>query len=117
MRNSLFPWFVVVPDTSEIEFYKLESDLQTKVLNQINLVSRFIEQAYSTDKINIASIGNIVSQLHVHIVGRYKSDICWPGVVWGVKEFKQYEPDQIKQIKNKLLVTFEGQFQVTKDGG
>lgn len=110
MRNSLFPWFVLVPHTSEIEFYKLDAELQMKLVGQINLVSQFIEDNYSIDKLNIGSIGNIVSQLHVHIIGRSHDDECWPDVVWGVKKFKPYEQNQVSQIKEKLLVSLQNLF-------
>jgi diadenosine tetraphosphate (Ap4A) HIT family hydrolase len=110
MRNALFPWFVLVPRTSEIEFYRLDRESQVKVVNQINLVSRFIEETFQIDKLNIASIGNIVSQLHVHVVGRSRNDICWPGVVWGVQEFRPYESDQVAQIEDKLAATFPAIF-------
>jgi diadenosine tetraphosphate (Ap4A) HIT family hydrolase len=85
MRNALFPWFVLVPQTNE-----------------------FIEDHYRVDKINIASIGNVVTQMHVHVIGRTKDDVCWPGVVWGTREFKPYEADQIEQIKEKLAEAFQG---------
>ena len=107
MKNSLFPWFVLVPFSNETEFHKLSQELQLKILNQINLVSRFIEDNNKIDKINIGAIGNVVSQLHVHIIGRSRDDICWPDVAWGVKEFKQYKPDQVKQIKENLLASFQ----------
>lgn len=112
MRNALFPWFVLVPRTSEIEFYRLAPELQIKVVDQINLVSRFIEQNFQIDKLNIASIGNIVSQLHVHVVGRSRNDICWPGVVWGVKESRPYEPEQVAQIQEKLATSFPELFRI-----
>ena len=112
MRNALFPWFVLVPFTNEIEFHKLGQEMQLEVLFQINLVSKFIEDNNKTDKINIGAIGNIVSQMHVHIIGRSKDDICWPGVVWGTTEFKSYKPGQVEEIKDKLIVSLQGKFQV-----
>ena len=115
MRNALFPWFVLVPQSSEIEFYKLGPAIQTKLLDQINLVSHFIVDNYSIDKINLGSIGNVVLQLHVHIVGRSQTDVCWPGVVWGVKQFKPYKPGQVKEITQKLVESFPGAFRAHVD--
>ncbi len=112
MRNALFPWFVLVPDTSEVEFHKLSWKMQKKVLKQVNHVSHFIEENYKIDKINIGAIGNVVSQMHIHIVGRSKGDICWPDVVWGVKDFKQYEPDQLESIKMKIIHYFKDSIQL-----
>ena len=60
MRNALFPWFVLVPQCNEIEFYKLEHDLQAKLIEQVNYISGFIEDSFSIDKINIECICRIV---------------------------------------------------------
>lgn len=107
MRNALFPWFVLVPDTNEVEFHNLSWKMQKKVLKQVNLVSHFIEENNKIDKINIGAIGNVVSQMHVHIIGRSRGDASWPDVVWGIKNFKQYEPDQVEEIKNKIRYYFK----------
>jgi len=102
MKNAMFPWYVLVPDTDEIELHNLSAQLQSKVLRQINFVSKFIEGNNRTDKINIGAIGNIVPQLHIHIIGRSIDDICWPGVVWGTKEFREYQPGKFEEIKEKF---------------
>ena len=109
-KNALFPWFILVPDTIEIEYHKLNAEQQTKTQQHINAVAQFIETHFSPDKINIATIGNIVPQLHIHIIGRNKHDACWPGVVWGSPNFKAYESHEIDVIKNQLEGTFKGIF-------
>ena len=101
-KNALFPWFILVPNTDETEYHKLSSSQQASTQQQINAIAQFIEQNFSTDKINIASIGNIVSQLHVHIIGRSKEDACWPNVVWGTAHFKNYESNAVAIIRNQL---------------
>ena len=70
-------------------------------------MSRFVEKNFSTDKLNIACIGNVVSQLHIHIVGRRKNDICWPGVVWGLKESKEYSAEEVNRIRGKLIESIQ----------
>lgn len=102
MRNAHFPWFVIVPLTDKTEFHALDHDQQLILLEQINGLSQFIEDNFSIDKLNIACIGNVVSQLHIHIVGRRTDDICWPNVVWGIKEKKAYTESDISAIKEKL---------------
>lgn len=101
-RNAHFPWFILVPETRESELHKLAQQQQSIILEQVNLLSRFVEENFSVEKLNIASIGNIVPQLHIHIVGRNSKDICWPSVVWGVKEHKEYTEGDISSIKQKL---------------
>ncbi len=102
-RNALFPWFILVPATRETEFHKLNPAQQAKIQQYINAVAQFIEEYFSTDKINIASIGNIVSQLHIHIIGRKHNDACWPGVAWGATHFSDYKTGDVIIIKNQLV--------------
>ena len=115
MRNALFPWFVIVPDTSEHELYLLGEQQQSKIMNQVSLVSKFLNDNFIVDKLNVASIGNIVSQLHIHIVGRNHADVCWPGVVWGDGQFKAYAADEVQNIKNQLKKTFKSALELSAD--
>lgn len=108
-KNALFPWLILVPDTMEIEFYKLDQETQLILLNLITRLSAFIEKHFQIDKINIATIGNVVSQMHVHIVGRSVDDPCWPGVVWGCDQFSAYTDKQLKEIRSNLEREFTGE--------
>lgn len=109
-KNALFNWFILVPDTEETEFYKLAPELQSELLKQINLLSGFIEINWQTDKLNVATIGNIVSQLHIHVIGRRRNDAAWPGVVWGFAKSTAYSADELDSIRNKLLDHFPDSF-------
>ncbi|MDB4522024.1 HIT domain-containing protein [Gammaproteobacteria bacterium] len=102
MNNSLVPWFILVPKTSEKEIYDLSSADQVALMQEINTLSAFIKDNFDITKLNVASIGNIVSQLHVHVVGRNISDYCWPGVVWGASEIKPYNDAQVSKITTDL---------------
>lgn len=102
MNNALFPWFVIVPDTTETEFYSLNRETQMALLEQINCVSQFITGNFRVDKLNIGAIGNIVSQMHIHVVGRRHDDPCWPHVVWGCKHSLAYQTNELTEIINKL---------------
>ena len=102
MNNSLVPWFIVVPRTDKTELYELESKMQATVLKEINAVSRFIKDEFCVDKLNVAAIGNIVKQLHIHVIGRRDDDYCWPGVVWGRPEKTSYNDQAIEHIIAKL---------------
>ena len=83
MNNSLLPWFILVPKTTETEMIDLPRSEQVRVLEEINLLSAFVKNHFAVSKLNIATIGNIVPQLHIHVVGRAPNDCCWPKVVWG----------------------------------
>jgi len=98
MNNSLLPWFILVPQTSEIEIIDLTVSEQIKLQDSINILGSFIKKYFTVSKLNIAAIGNIVSQLHIHIVGREPSDYCWPNVVWGTSERKLYTELNVDEI-------------------
>ena len=102
VNNSLLPWFILVPQTSVTEMTDLSQSDQASLLEEINLLSVFVKGNFNISKLNIAAIGNIVSQLHIHIVGRDPSDFCWPNVVWGTKEREAYTSDKIDEITAAL---------------
>jgi len=112
-KNALFSWFILVPKTQETEYHKLSAEQHANIQQHINATARFIEAQFSTDKINIATIGNIVSQLHIHIIGRNQNDACWPGVVWGTTHFKAYEEAAIRAIRSWLEKSLPEGFQMT----
>jgi len=110
-KNSLYPWFILVPPTMEIEFYSLDKNAQLLLLEQINKISVFIKQNFNSTKLNVATIGNVVSQLHIHIIGRNYDDACWPGVVWGNEQFSSYQEQQVQNIQRKLVEYLGGPYQ------
>ncbi len=80
------PWVVLVPEVEATkEWHHLSIEAQTSLQSEINLVSEFFEKKFTPDKINIGSLGNMVPQLHIHIIGRFKDDKAWPGAIWGTK--------------------------------
>ena len=103
-NNRLFhPWFILVPHTKESELIDLEAEQLHNVMHQIGELSRFVRHEFRPDKINAATIGNVVRQLHIHIVARYHKDPCWPGTVWGYSEMREaYTSDEVQKIVNRL---------------
>lgn len=99
MNNSIVPWFIVVPFTDRTEWYQLDDSQQYNINKIINKLSNFIVKEYKSDKLNIATIGNVVKQMHIHVVGRFENDPVWPAPVWGNIQSKPY----IEQEKIKLL--------------
>ena len=102
MNNALIPWFILVPRTQETELHRLPPSQQQPLLEEINLISRFVEQHFNPDKLNVAAIGNIVRQMHIHLVARKESDICWPGVVWGVSQREAYTQSRLDEVALQL---------------
>ena len=98
MNNALVAWFILVPDTAHIELYELPPGQQSEVLAAINALSALLKNRLGAHKINVAAIGNVVAQLHVHVVGRRADDFCWPGVVWGAQERRPYTDAEAAEI-------------------
>lgn len=98
MNNSLVPWFILVPKLDARELYELDADQQLMLWTEINTISEFLKEELQVDKINVAAIGNIVPQLHVHVVGRNKDDFAWPAPVWGKDEREEYESDKLEDL-------------------
>lgn len=106
MDNALVPWFILVPKTNATELYELDAEQQPKLWGEVDTLSRFLKEELHVDKINVAAIGNIVPQLHVHVIGRYKDDFAWPNPVWGRKDREEYETvkfDNLTQLLTKFL--------------
>ncbi len=104
MNDSNFFWFILVPREANLkEFHDLSYDQQIILLKEINQISKIIEQRFNPDKINIAALGNVVSQLHIHVIARYKTDAAWPDPVWGKLKATKYQEAEISDIKQTLL--------------
>ena len=84
MNDARFPWVVLVPRVAGVsEWIDLDGDQQRLLLAEINQISRHLKQKPNVTKLNIGALGNIVRQLHVHLIGRHEGDAAWPGPVWG----------------------------------
>lgn len=110
MDNALIPWFILVPETTCTEILDLEEATQTALFGEINRVAGFVRRRFEPDKLNIAAIGNLVRQLHVHVIGRYSDDYAWPGVVWGRPEREPYEPAEVAELRSELMVELGAAF-------
>lgn len=100
-NNAIFPWFILVPEVDEsiTELHELKQSDYLSVCSSIRRISRFADSHFHPEKINIASIGNIVRQMHIHIVARTESDPAWPGVVWGSTEKQPYTDNEVEAIR------------------
>lgn len=107
MNNQLYPWLILVPRVEgAVELIDLDQADQYRLMDEIRLTSQLLRDIYQPDKLNIASLGNIVRQLHVHIIGRYRSDPAWPSPIWGHPS-TPYSQDNcektISLLKRKIL--------------
>lgn len=84
MNDSQFPWFILVPEATDIkEIFQLNPNQRGTLIEESSWLAGKLQNLYQADKINIAAIGNLVPQLHIHHVLRYRTDKAWPAPVWG----------------------------------
>ncbi|MFL2817986.1 MAG: HIT domain-containing protein [Alphaproteobacteria bacterium] len=107
MNNSNFPWLILVPMRENlIELIDLSKTDQQQLLSEISSLSRFLKKTDPKGKINIGTLGNIVNQLHIHIVIRNKNDLAWPNSIWGFDNHSPYSKEQslklLEEISNFL---------------
>ena len=103
INNSSYDWLILVPQVNNIFEITDLNDVQYNILyKEIRLVARVMQQIFLPDKLNIATIGNIVRQLHVHIVARLKDDELFPKTVWGCT-FKPYGNEEINSKAQKIF--------------
>ena len=100
MKNAAFPWVLLIPQRADcIEILDLNAPDREQLFQEILLVSEKIKALFNPTKLNVANLGNQVSQLHVHVIARYATDLAWPNPVWGAGIYQDYDP--IERKKNQ----------------
>ncbi|SHI78708.1 Diadenosine tetraphosphate (Ap4A) hydrolase [Malonomonas rubra DSM 5091] len=109
MNDSTYPWFILVPRRKEVtELYQLEKDDLCELWQESVLLGKWMSVAFQFDKLNVATLGNVVSQLHIHHVGRSRNDPCWPGPMWGQHPPKAYAPEEIEKLTQQVRADLAG---------
>ena len=104
--NSKFPWIILIPNRKKVtDITQLNSKDQILLIKEIVFCSNLMKKIFKTSKLNVEKIGNIVPQLHIHIIARYKNDLTWPLSVW-VKKGKIYSKENLNLILDKLKKVF-----------
>lgn len=103
MNDSRYPWCILVPKQAERrEIYELSTKDQSTLLTESSLLAKTLMTTLALEKMNIGALGNVVSQLHVHHVGRRQNDPAWPGPVWGHSPAIPYSSDDLKNNVQSL---------------
>ena len=111
MDDARFPWLILVPRIAGArELLDLDEADRHNLLGELSMIGRGLETLFCPDKINIAALGNVVPQLHVHVIARYIDDEVWPQPVWGRGERKRYDESALAQRINELRKAFVHQF-------
>jgi diadenosine tetraphosphate (Ap4A) HIT family hydrolase len=102
MNDANFPWLILAPRRAGVsEIFELGSE-RAILIDEMSLVSRVLKEETQCDKLNVAAIGNVVPQLHIHIVARRKDDALWPKPVWGVAPPLAYEPVVLERFTTAI---------------
>lgn len=102
MNNANYPWLILVPrEQGAVELTALPFETQTKILREINLVTEIFQKKFLPHKINIGALGNVVRQLHIHVIARFENDTAFPKPVWG-EASKAYEAKDAEALIAEL---------------
>jgi diadenosine tetraphosphate (Ap4A) HIT family hydrolase len=111
MNDKNYPWFILVPRRANIsEIFQLNDQDQKQLYKEISYLSEILQNFYQADKVNIGALGNMVPQLHIHVIMRFKDDIVWPKPVWGLVEAVNYSDEEITQISKDINSLIENNF-------
>ena len=106
MNDSTYPWLILVPERPAMrEIFELTDADQTQLIRESSRLAAHLQRAFDADKLNVAAIGNLVPQLHVHHVVRYRTDPAWPAPVWGHGPPRPYEPEALALFLERLQLT------------
>lgn len=95
MNDCQYPWLIMVPEVAGVrEIHDLTPGDQQRLMAEITHVSRRLQRYSNADKMNVAALGNMVPQLHVHVIARFESDAAWPGPIWGKVPAMPYPQDK-----------------------
>ena len=104
MDDANYPWLVLVPRIAGArEMIDLDADQRRQLTDEIDIAARLLRDAFRPYKLNIAALGNMVEQLHVHVIGREQEDPAWPAPVWGRVTARPYTPEQLVTRIGQLL--------------
>lgn len=103
MKDRRFPWLILVPEREGArEIHGLAMEDRAALIEEVARVSETLERLFRPDKMNVGALGNVVPQLHVHVVARFASDPAWPGPVWGSGPPVPYSEEELEALRERL---------------
>lgn len=112
MNDANYPWFILVPRRDEVsELFQLDAQEQQQLWRESTELAEVLKDTFKADKMNVATLGNVVSQLHMHVIVRRKDDPAWPAPVWGKHPAKPYSDEQVAALRSKLRMALDDDFQ------
>ncbi|AXK53397.1 MULTISPECIES: HIT domain-containing protein [Pseudomonas] len=115
-NDANYPWFILVPRREDIsELFQLDVTDQQQLWRETTALAEVLKDSFDADKMNVATLGNVVSQLHMHVIVRKRDDAAWPAPVWGKHPAKPYSAQQVEAIRDRLRVVLADDFQFLED--
>ena len=115
-NDANYPWFILVPRREDIsELFQLDVTDQQQLWRETTALAEVLKDSFDADKMNVATLGNVVSQLHMHVIVRKRDDGAWPAPVWGKHPAKPYSAQQVEAIRDRLRVVLADDFQFLED--
>ncbi|MGP0172172.1 HIT family protein [Pseudomonas sp. NCHU5208] len=116
MNDAQYPWFILVPRREEVsELFQLDAEDQRQLWQETTWLAETLKDTFAADKMNVATLGNVVSQLHMHVIVRRRDDIAWPAPVWGRHAAVPYTAAQIEALKGKLRLVLTEDFRFAEE--
>ncbi|MWV17090.1 HIT domain-containing protein [Pseudomonas sp. L-22-4S-12] len=111
MNDANYPWFILVPRREEVsELFQLDMADQQALWLETTRLAETLKDVFVADKMNVATLGNVVSQLHMHVIVRRREDAAWPAPVWGKHPAKAYSAEQIAAVRERLRLVLAADF-------
>lgn len=116
MNDAQYPWFVLVPRREEIvEVFQLDVEDQRTFWQETTELAEILKDTFGADKMNVAALGNVVSQLHMHVIVRRHGDPAWPAPIWGKHPAQPYTAEQVAAIRDKLRLVLTDDFRFSEE--
>ncbi|MFJ4113675.1 HIT family protein [Pseudomonas sp. NPDC089758] len=111
-KDANYPWFILVPKRAGVsELFDLSPDDQAQLWKETTCLAETLKTEFAADKMNVATLGNVVSQLHMHVIVRRHGDAAWPAPVWGKVPAVEYGPGQVDAIRQRLRVLLDDTYE------
>lgn len=110
-NDANYPWFILVPRRDDIsELFQLDVADQQQLWQETTALAELLKDLFDADKLNVATLGNVVAQLHMHVIVRKRDDAAWPAPVWGKHPAKPYSAEQVAAIRERLRLVLTEHF-------
>lgn len=111
-KDANYPWFILVPRRAGVsEVFDLSQEDQAQLFKETTDLAQALKGEFKADKMNVATLGNVVSQLHMHVIVRRHGDVAWPAPVWGRGPAGEYAPGQVDAIRQRLRTLLDSDYQ------